>query len=82
MLILPHEGYETARKILYGIDPCDDNFKKAIISSYIDKYPECNVLNCHPLTEQEEIPPIYITCGSIVLQPRVLNCQPLIVRRL
>jgi hypothetical protein len=82
MLILAHEGYDTARKILYGIDPCDDNFKKAIISSYIDKYPECNVVNCHPLEPQEEIPPTLVTCVTIQLMPRVPECELIIVRRI
>lgn len=82
MLILAHEGYEVARKILYGIDPCDDNLKKAIVSSYIDMYPECNVINCHPLTEQEELPPVLVNCVQIVLEPPVSNCLPIIVTRL
>jgi len=82
MLILAHEAYETARKILYGIDPCDDSFKKAIVSSYISMYPECDVINCHPLTPQEELPPTFVNCVQIVLEPSTPNCQPIIVVQL
>lgn len=82
MLTLVDIAHDVAVKQLYGITPCKDDFEKAIIASYTNKYPECGVVNCYDLEEGNAIPISTTICTGTSVQMNQVNCNPIYVRKL
>lgn len=73
---------DVAKKKLYGMVPCMEELKKAIVASYIGLHPECNVTSCYTLGQDVEIGIITHLCPPNTVDLTTQDCNPIYVNRL
>ncbi len=82
MLSLIEIAHNVAIKKLYGIEPCKDDFKKAIVASYTALYPECGVVNCFDLGTDVAVGISTLNCPPNTVDLTTQDCNPIYVNRL